>query len=175
METPVVPLVAVVCALFNLQAQMVAFRGLKEESGDGIYRGFVGLGSASLDQAVALGALTKPMLGAENGLVKALNKPRFDVSRVSTRWAANLYEQTGSTRLPVLRLASGIAMLFTTSLTVWDAKRAWHQGDHDASLAYGVAAAGGAAWTAYGFGMAINPFVLVAGGVWINGVRVIGS
>jgi len=175
METPVVPLVAVVCAMFNLQAQMVAFRGLKEEAGDGFARGVIGVGVAGLDQAVALGALTKPMLGAENGLVTALNKPRFDVAKISTRWAASLYEQTGSTKLPVLRLVSGFAMVFTTGLAAWDAKRAWHQGDHDAALAYGVAAAGGAAWTAYAFGMAINPFVLVAGGVLFIGGGILAN
>lgn len=169
MDTPAVPLVAVVCALFNLQAQMVGMRGLKEEVGDGYARYRLGEASAALDASVALGNLTKPILGAENGLVKALNKPRFDVSKISTRWAANLYEQTGSTKLPVLRLVSGWAMVFTMGLAAWDAKRAWQQGDHDAALAYGVAAAGGAAWTAYAFGMAINPFVLVAGGVLFIG------
>lgn len=175
METPAVPLVAVVCALFNLQAQMVAFRGLKEEAGDGFARGYVGVRVAGLDQAVALGNLTKPILGAENSLVKALNKPRFDVSKISTRWATSLYEQTGSTRLPVLRLVSGWAMVFTTGLAAWDAKRAWHQGDHDAALAYGLAAAGGAAWTAYAWGMAINPFVLVAGGVLFIGGSILAN
>ncbi len=169
LETPAVPLVAVVCALFNLQAQMVGMKGLKEEAGDGRVRYALGQISASADLVVALGNLSKPILGAENGLVKALNKPRFDVSKISVSWAANLYEQTGSTKLPVLRAASGGAMLFTTALTAWDAKRAWHQGDHDASLAYGVAAAGGTAWTAYALGMAINPFVLVAGGVLFIG------
>jgi len=175
LETPVVPLVAVVCALFNLQAQIVGMKGLKDEAGDGYTRYIVGLGSAITDLTVALGNLTKPVLGAENGLVKALDKNRFDVSKVSARWAANLYEQTGSTKLPILRAASGIAMLFTTALTAWDAKRAWHQGDRDASLAYGVATAGGAAWTAYAFGMAINPFVLVAGGVLFIGGSVLAN
>lgn len=175
METPAVPLVAVVCAMFNLQAQIVGMRGLKEEAGDGRARYSLGFVSASIDQVVALGALTKPILGAENGLVNALNKPRFDVAKISTRWAANLYEQTGSTKLPILRIASGWAMVFTTALTAWDAKRAWHQGDHDAALAYGLAAAGGAAWTAYAWGMAINPFVLVAGGVLFIGGSILAN
>src|SRR5690606_23101971 len=83
MDTPAVPLVAVVCALFNLQAQMVGMRGLKEEVGDGYARYRLGEASAALDASVALGNLTKPILGAENGLVKALNKPRFDVSKIS--------------------------------------------------------------------------------------------
>ena len=169
METPAVPLVAVVCALFNLQAQIVGMRVLKEEEGDGSARYHGGLVSAGADLIVALGNLTKPIMGAENGLVNALNKPRFDVAKISTRWAANLYEQTGSTKLPILRIASGWAMVFTTGLAAWDAKRAWHQGDHDAALAYGLAVAGGAAWTAYAWGMAINPFVLIAGGVLFIG------
>lgn len=175
LETPALPLVAVVCALFNLQGQIVGMRGLKEEAGDGYTRYIAGRRSAIADLTVALGNLTKPVLGAENGLVKALEKPRFDVSKVSARWAANLYEQTGSTRLPVLRLVSGWAMFLTMGLAAWDAKRAWHQGDRDASLAYGVAAAGGAAWTAYALGMAINPFVLVAGGVLFIGGSVLAN
>src|SRR5690606_38334457 len=81
----------------------------------------------------------------------------------------NLYEQTGSTKLPVLRLVSGWAMVFTMGLAAWAAKRAWQQGDHDAALACGGAAAGGAAWTAYAFGMVINPVVRVAGGVLFIG------
>lgn len=175
METLAVPLVAVVCAIFNLQAQIVGMRGLKKEDGDGFARYRLGEISAGADFAVALGNLTTPILGAEVSLVRILNKPRFDVSKLSTRWATNLYEQTGSTKLPILRAATGAAMLFTTALAAWDAKRAWHQGDHDASLAYGVAAAGGAAWTAYAFGMAINPFVLVAGGVLFIGGSILAN
>lgn len=66
-------------------------------------------------------------------------------------------------------------MLFTTAITVWDAKRAWHQGDRDAALAYGVAAAGGAAWTAYALGMCINPVVLVAGAVLFIGGSILAG
>src|SRR5690606_12346981 len=94
---------------------------------------------------------------------------------ISTRWAMNLREQTGNPRLPILRAVSGGAMLFTTAITVWDAKRAWHQGDRDAALAYGVAAAGGAAWTAYALGMCINPVVLVAGAVLFIGGSILAG
>jgi hypothetical protein len=65
-------------------------------------------------------------------------------------------------------------MFLTTTISMWDAERAWRQGDHDAALAYGVAA-GGAAWTAYALGMCINPIVLVAGAVlFIGGTIVAG-
>src|SRR5690606_32096003 len=43
------------------------------------------------------------------------------------------------------------------------------------ALAYGVAAAGGAAWSAYALGMAINPFVLVAGGVLFIGGSILAN
>ncbi|RHW19525.1 hypothetical protein [Pseudomonas jilinensis] len=169
LETPTLPLVAVVCALFNLQANIVGMRGLNQEGLEGGIRFQLGKASAVADLAVALGNLTRPILGMDNRLVTLLNKPRFDVSRISSSWAAKLYEQTGSTKLPILRTLSAVAMAATSVLAVWDAKRSWHQGDHDAALAYGVAATGAAAWTAYALGMAINPFVLVAGGVLFIG------
>ena len=174
-KTPAVPLVAVVCAMFNLQTQALEIKERQEETIEGRARYERGVEVATLDLAVALGSLTKPIMGSENNLVSTLNKPRFDVSKISTRWAANLYEQTGSTKLPFLRLVSGWAMMATTGLSIWDAKRAWHQGDHDASLVYGLAAAGGAAWTAYALGMSINPFVLVVGGVLFIGGSVLAS
>ncbi|MCQ4256934.1 hypothetical protein [Stutzerimonas stutzeri] len=168
-QSPSLPVVAVACALYNLSAQTEGMRALKSEAGDGEDRYRAGYLSAAADLVVASGNLSKFILGGESQLVTALNKPRFDVSKLSSRWAVNLAEQTGSPRLPVLRALSGAAMLFTTAITVWDAKRAWHQGDRDAALAYGVAAAGGAAWTAYALGMCINPVVLVAGAVLFIG------
>lgn len=173
-QSPSLPLVAVACAMYNLSAQ-VEISGLQGEAGGGDARYYLGNASALADFGVASGNLSKFILGAEHRFVTFLNKPRLDVSRLSTRWAANLLEQTGSSRLPILRALSGGAMLFTTAITVWDAKRAWHQGDHDAALAYGVAAAGGAAWTAYAFGMCINPVVLVAGAVLFIGGNILAG
>jgi hypothetical protein len=163
------PTVATVCAMYNIFAQVEGAKSLRKEAGDGLDRYRAGYVSAAADLVVASGNLSKFTLGGENKLVTILNKRRFDVSRVSTRWARNLIEQTGSPRLPILRAASGGAMFFTTMIIAWDAKRAWHQGDLDAALAYGVAAVGGAAWTASALGMCINPVVLVAGAVLFIG------
>lgn len=173
-QSPSLPLVAVACAMYNLNAQ-AEMTSLQREAGDGEARYILGYASALLDLGVASGNLSKFILGSENGLVTFLNKPRLNVSRISTRWAVNLREQTGNLRLPILRAVSGGAMLFTTAITVWDAKRAWHQGDRDAALAYGVAAAGGAAWTAYALGMCINPVVLVAGAVLFIGGSILAG
>ncbi len=174
-QSPSLPLVAVACAMYNLSAQVEGMKSLQREAGDGQRRYMAGYVSALFDLGVASGNLSKFILGGENQLVTALNKPRFDVSRISTRWAMNLAEQTGSSRLPILRAFSGWAMFMTTVVTAWDAKRAWHQGDHDAALVYGVAAAGGAAWTAYALGMCINPVVLVAGAVLFIGGNILAG
>ncbi|WP_165676283.1 hypothetical protein [Metapseudomonas otitidis] len=169
------PVVAVICAMYNLKVQIVDMKSLKLESADGSSRYKAGVVSALIDATVAIGMLSKPVFGAENSLVDLINKPRVKVSIISKKWADNLERQTRSPKLPILRGASGFAMFFSSALSVWDAKRAWHQGDRDAALAYGVAAAGGAAWGAYAFGLCINPMVLVAGAVlFIGGTIVAG-
>lgn len=173
-QTPALPLVAVACAAYNLSAQVDGMKALRNEAGDGQDRYRAGYLSASADLVVASGNLSKFILGGENQLVNVLNKPRFDVS-IMPRWAKNLAEQTNNPRLPILRALSGGAMLVTTAMTVWDAKRAWHQGDRDAALAYGAAAAGGAAWTAYALGMCINPVVLLAGAVLFIGGSILAG
>lgn len=174
-RSPSLPLVAVVCAMYNLSAQVEGMKSLKSEAGDGEDRYIAGEVSALADLGIASGNLSKFILGGEHQLVTALNKPRFNVSKISTRWAMSLAEQTGNSRLPILRAASGTAMFFTAVITAWDAKRAWHQGDRDAALAYGVAAAGGAAWAAYALGMCINPIVLVAGAVLFIGGNIVAG
>ncbi len=174
-QSPSMPVVAVACALYNLSAQVEGMRSLEKEAGDGQDRYRAGYISAAADLVVASGNLSKFILGGEHQLVSLLNKSRLDVSKISTRWTANLAEQTGNPRLPVLRALSGGAMLFTTAITVWDAKRAWHQGDRDAALAYGAAAAGGAAWTAYALGMCINPVVLIAGATLFIGGNILAG
>ena len=174
-QSPSLPVVAVACAMYNLSAQVEGMKALQGETGDGEARYYLGNASALADLGVASGNLSKFILGGEHRLVTFLNKPRLDVSRISTRWAMNLAEQTGNPRLPVLRALSGGAMLFTTAITVWDAKRAWHQGDRDAALAYGAAAAGGAAWTAYALGMCINPVVLIAGATLFIGGSILAG
>ncbi|MHB9797682.1 hypothetical protein ACYCAX_07690 [Pseudomonas sp. MT3] len=172
--TGAVPIVAVACAMYNLQAQVEGMAGLLAEPGDGSSRYYIGAGSAVADLAVAMGNLAIPLFG-DVGLVKMLNKPRFDVARVSTRWAMNLSQQTGSPKLPILRAASASAMLLTTLVTAWDAGRAWRQGDTDAALAYGVAAVGGAVWTAYAAGLILNPYALVAGAILFIGGSIVAG
>ncbi|HAQ87737.1 MAG TPA: hypothetical protein DCR78_15035, partial [Pseudomonas sp.] len=174
-QSPSLPGVAVACALYNLSSQVEGMKSLQREAGDGDARYTLGKFSALTDLGVASGNLSKFILGGEHQLVTLLNKPRLDVSKISTRWATNLAEQTGNPRLPVLRALSGAAMFVTTLITVWDAKRAWHQGDRDAALAYGAAAAGGAAWTAYALGMCINPVVLLAGAVLFIGGSILAG
>ena len=172
---PTIPLIAVACAMYNLSAQVEGMKSLRKEAGDGAWRYEVGNFSAYMDLATASGNLSKYILSGEHRLVSLIDKPRLNISKFSPRWAANLAEQTGNTRLPVLRALSGSAMFVSSVVTAWDAKRAWHQGDRDAALAYGVAAAGGAAWTAYAFGMCINPIVLVAGAVLFIGGNIVAG
>lgn len=174
-QSPSLPVVAVACAMYNMRAQIEGMSALQREAGDGEARYYFGNGSALADLGVASGNLSKFILGGEHQLVSLLNQPRLEVSKFSTRWAKNLVEQTNSPRLPILRALSGVAMLFTTAITVWDAKRAWHQGDRDAALAYGAAAAGGAAWTAYALGMCINPVVLIAGATLFIGGSILAG
>src|SRR5690606_28710805 len=170
LETPAIPLVAVVCAVFNLQAQIVGMRGLTQEGSEGDLRYRAGFISAGLDMAAALGNLSKPMLGAHSSLVQMLDKPRFNVSKISDKWAKSLEALTGHSRLTLLRAVSGAAMVATSLLSAWDASRAWRQGDRDAALAYGLATSGSALWTAATLGMAINPLVLLIGGlIFIGG------
>lgn len=166
LETPAIPLVAVVCAAFNLQAQIVDMRGLLKEGWEGSFRYTIGSFSAFIDTVAALGNLSKPILGSSNSLVQILEKPRFDVSKLSERWEKSLEALTGSSKLPLLRALTGGAMLVTVIVSAWDASRAWRQGDYDAALAYGVLATSGSAlWTAATLGMAINPMVLLLGGL----------
>lgn len=174
-RTPAMPLVAVACALYNLQAQSISMKGLLAEDLEGKRRYQTGVLTAAIDLAAATGNLTKPILGSGNGLVQLLNKPRLEIPNPFIQWRANLVEQTGSPKLPILRALSGSAILFSAALSTWDAKRAWHQGDRDAAVAYGVAATGGAAWGAYAAGMSINPIVLVAGAVLFIGGSIVAG
>ncbi|WP_150302369.1 hypothetical protein [Pseudomonas profundi] len=174
-RTPAMPLVAVACALYNLQAQSIGMKGLLSEGTEGDIRYQAGKLSALADLATAIGSITKPILGPGNGLVHFLNKPRLGVPKPFTQWRANLIEQTGSPKLPILRALSGGAVLYSAVLCTWDATRAWHQGDRDAALAYGIAATGGAAWGAYALGMSINPIVLAAGAVLFIGGNIVAG
>jgi hypothetical protein len=174
-RTPAMPLVAVACALYNLQAQSIGMKGLLAEDTDGKRRYQTGVLTAAIDLSAATGNLTRPILGSGNGLVQLLNKPRFEIPTPFMQWRTNLVEQTGSPKLPILRALSGSAIFLSAALCIWDAKRAWHQGNQNAALAYGVAATGGAAWGAYAAGMSINPIVLAAGAVLFIGGSIVAG
>lgn len=176
LETPAIPLVALVCAVFNLQTQIGGMRGLKKEGREGNARYQLGIISAASDLTVALGNLSKPFLGKENALHKILDKPRLDISKISRAWAKKLESLTGNQKISLLRVGSGTAMLITTVLSTWDAIRAWRQGDYDAALAHGVlATAGSALWTACALGMAINPMVLLISGLLFIGGNLLAN
>ena len=90
-------------------------------------------------------------------------KGRFDVSRISERWASNLRALTGSSKLNYSRIGGSVAMGFTALLFAWDAKRAFDVGDKDVSVANAIAAGGGAIWALYSIGLVACPWVLAAG------------
>src|SRR5690606_40129902 len=99
LETPAIPLVAVVCAVFNLQAQIVEMRGLQKEGWEGNFRYAIGSFSALIDTTAALGSLSKPILGSNSSLVQMLEKPRFNIEKISEKWARSLEALTGHSRL----------------------------------------------------------------------------
>ncbi|MBD1553457.1 hypothetical protein HAQ04_18765, partial [Pseudomonas sp. C2L11] len=174
-QGPTIPLIAVACAVYNLEAQIVGMKDLLSEKGDGSARFIVGLISAVADLSAGIGNLTKSILDPSKRLVGILASPSMRVPKIFPKWRDNLIRQTGSSKLPLLRLGSGIAMAISSAICLWDAKRAWHQGDQDAALAYGAAAAGGGAWTAYLLGMSINPIVLVAGALLFIGASILAG
>ncbi|MBD1553861.1 hypothetical protein HAQ06_25875, partial [Pseudomonas sp. C2L12B] len=164
-QGPTIPLIAVACAVYNLEAQIEGMRGVSDESEGGKWRYRSGNMSAVIDLSAGLGNLSKALLGNNKSWIKLINEPHIKISQIKylKPWADNLRIQTGNPNLSFLRGFSGIAMGITTAITLWDAERAWHQGDHDVAFAYGIAATGGAAWTAYALGMSINPVVLIVG------------
>ncbi|WP_373184768.1 hypothetical protein [Halopseudomonas sp.] len=174
-RTPAMPLVAVACALYNLRAQTEDMRGLLDEGFEGELRYTFGRLSAGADLTIAIGNLTKYIFGSGHGLVQFLNKPRIEVPRLLPKWRTNLITQTGSSKIPLLRIAPGLAILISAALCTWDAKRAWHQGDRNAAVAYGIAATGGATWGAYALGMSINPIVLAAGAILCIGGSIVAG
>ncbi|WP_339847757.1 hypothetical protein [uncultured Halopseudomonas sp.] len=174
-RTPAMPLVAVACALYNLRAQTEDMRELLSEGFEGELRYTFGRLSAGADLAIAIGNLTKYIFGSGHGLVQFLNKPRVEVPGLLPKWRTNLIAQTGSSKIPILRIASGLTILISATLSTWDAKRAWHQGDRNAAVAYGVAATGGATWGAYALGMSINPIVLAAGAILCIGGSIVAG
>ncbi|MBK5525498.1 hypothetical protein JFT91_25480 [Pseudomonas sp. TH08] len=160
-----VPTLMVAFATYNLWAQIKAYKDLNASNES--LRGGAGIASATLDLSAALGSHSKLLLGSTMEL--KLTKPRFDVAKISTSWARNLKNQTGSSKLPLLRSIGGIATLGGAVLGGWDSYRSFSQGDTDAAAAYGVVAVGSGLWGAYGLGLVVNPYILLAGVVMTIG------
>jgi len=158
-KTRVVPTLMVGFAVYNLWVQIKAYSEFKAISERN--RGIVGVISAGADLMAALGSHSKLLFGPT--IEHQLIRPRFNVAKISTRWANNLELQTGSPKLPLLRAAGGIATLIGATLSGWDSYRSVEKGDTDAAAAYGVAAIGGALWAAAAVGLIIVPYVLLVG------------
>ncbi|WVM89088.1 hypothetical protein UMZ34_25150 [Halopseudomonas pachastrellae] len=90
-------------------------------------------------------------------------KGRIDVSKVSERWAGNLQRRTGSSWLNASSVAGTVAMVFTSAIFVWDAKRAFDAG---AKTFRWRSAVFGALYT---IGVLASPWVLAAGVVLLIG------
>lgn len=163
-KSPVLPLFATLMAAYNLHVNTIGAKALvKNEKG----RLTLGALSAAADLFLASNNVALKII--EGSSVRSpwyalWEKGRFDVSRISERWASNLSKRTGgSTWLNVSRAGSFVAMGVTSALFVWDAKRAFDQGDKDVSVANAIAASGGAIWALYTVGILASPWVLGAG------------
>lgn len=160
-----IPTLMVAFATYNIWAQIKAYKDLS--ASNEALRGSAGIASATLDLSAALGSHSKLLFGST--MERKLTKPRFDIAKISTNWARNLKNQTGSSKLPLLRSVGGVATLGGAVLGGWDSYRSFSQGDTDAAAAYGVVAVGSGLWGAYGLGLVVNPYILLAGVVMTIG------
>lgn len=162
-KSPALPLLATVMAAYNLHVNV--------EGASGIRR--VGLTlSASADLLLASNNVALKVIegsGGRSPWYVLWEKGRIDVSKVSERWAGNLQRRTGSSWLNASRVAGTVAMVFTSAIFVWDAKRAFDAGDKDVSVANAIAAGGSAVWALYTIGVLASPWVLAAGVVLLIG------
>lgn len=156
-KTQVVPTMMVGLAVFNLKVQLEAL--LSEQNN--LKRATSGLASAIVDIAAALGSHSKLLLG--NYFTAYINKPRLPVRLFSEKWADNLKKQTGSDKLPLLRAFGAGATLVGAALSAWDSYQSFEDQDLDIAAAYGIAAVGGAFWSAAAAGLTINPLVFGIG------------
>lgn len=169
-KSPALPLFATLMAAYNLHVNTVGAKALvKNEKG----RLFLGGASATADLFLASNNVALKIIegsGVRSPWYALWEKGRFDVSRVSARWASNLSKRTGgSSWLNVSRAGSFVAMGVTSVLFAWDAKRAFDQGDKDVSVANAIAASGSAMWALYTLGVLASPWVLGAGIVLLLG------
>ncbi|WP_122852877.1 hypothetical protein [Pseudomonas viridiflava] len=169
--TKVVPTLMVGFAIYNLMVQIEAAKKFGE-TGESI-RGYFGVGSAIADLSAAIGNHSNLIFGAttEHYLIK----PRIDVSRISTTWAARLRQQTGSSKLPLLRGIGGMATVIGAAISAWDAYRAFRDGNGLQAAAYLAVTAGTGAWGAYALGLTINPCALIIGVVLAVGGAIVAN
>ncbi|MBS7662446.1 hypothetical protein I0D00_10940 [Pseudomonas lalucatii] len=168
-KSPALPLFATLMAAYNLHVNTVGAKALIEHETGRWVAGFI---SAFTDLFLASNNVALKII--EGSSVRSpwyalWEKGRFDVSRISQRWASNLSKRTGSTWLNASRAGSFVAMGVTSVLFAWDAKRAFDQGDKDVSVANAIAASGGAMWALYTVGLLASPWVLGAGIVLLLG------
>lgn len=169
-KSPALPLFATLMAAYNLHVNTVGAKALAEsETG----RLIAGGASAVADLFLASNNVALKIIegsGVRSPWYALWEKGRFDVSRVSARWASNLSKRTGgSSWLNVSRAGSFVAMGVTSVLFAWDAKRAFDQGDKDVSVANAIAASGSAMWALYTLGVLASPWVLGVGIVLLLG------
>jgi len=169
-RSPTLPLFATLMAAYNLYVNTVGAKALMENEQGRWWLGFI---SAAADLFLASNNVALKIIegsGVRSPWYALWEKGRFDVSRVSARWASNLSKRTGgSTWLNVSRAGSFVAMGVMSVLFAWDAKRAFDQGDKDVSVANAIAASGGAMWALYTLGVLASPWVLGAGIVLLLG------
>lgn len=170
-SVPVLPAVAVVCAVFNLYANTVGTASLWESE-----RLRFGAGAISAVTDLALASNTTALRILEGfGKTQAhwytlWEKKGFYIQ--SEYWAKILRERTGSNLLSYSRIANVGAMAFTAGLFAWDGYRAYRDGEHDQALAYGgLAFTGAATWALYGLGLLGGPLTLAVGlGLFVGGL-----
>ncbi len=168
-KSPALPLFATLMAAYNLHVNTVGAKALMENEK---VRWGGGALSAAADLFLASNNVALKIIegsGIRSPWYALWEKGRIDVSRISERWASNLSKRTGSSWLSASRIGSGAAMAVTVVLFVWDAKRAFDQGDKDVSVANAIAASGGAMWALYTVGLLASPWVLGAGIVLLLG------
>ncbi|TWC41586.1 hypothetical protein FBY03_102335 [Pseudomonas sp. SJZ079] len=168
-KSPALPLFATLMAAYNLHVNTVGAKALMENEK---VRWGGGALSAAADLFLASNNIALKIIegsGIRSPWYALWEKGRIDVSRISERWASNLSKRTGSSWLSASRIGSGAAMAVTVVLFVWDAKRAFDQGDKDVSVANAIAASGGAMWALYTVGLLASPWVLGAGIVLLLG------
>lgn len=170
-SVPVLPVVAVVCAAFNLHANTVGAKELFEKE---MTRFGFGAVSAATDLALASNTTALRLLEGfgknQTHWYTLWEKKGFYIQ--SEYWAKILRERTGSNLLSYSRIANVGAMALTAGLFAWDGYRAYRDGEDDQALAYGgLAFTGAATWALYGLGLLGGPLTLAVGlGLFVGGL-----